>query len=139
MHIFFINCSIKLCLLHYAPIPQDRPPSLFCNLVSKVNLRGLFLSTHSCICTQEDNPDTLPPTIFAVTKQQRHKEGVRQLTLPILSHRPNVCLCAKLCVIPMPRLTRRSREDKLLNEEQGPRHLFCPLPFSPSPFFLSTH
>lgn len=79
-----------------------------------------------------------PPssTIFAVTKQPRDKESVRQLTLPVLSHRPDVCLCVELCVISMPRPTHRSREDALVNEERGPRSPRVPFPsLSSLPFF----
>jgi len=50
----------------------------------------ISISTHSCIWTPEDN--SLPPTVFVITKQQRQKGGVRQLTLPVFSHRPSVCL-----------------------------------------------
>lgn len=110
--------------------------SVFGNLVSNDNLRGLIsISTHSCSWTQEDNPHSLPPAVFAVTKQRRHKEGVRQLTLPVLSHRPNVCLCVKQCVSSIPRLTHRTRED--LGHLSCPPLLFPLLLFPPhanSPF-----
>lgn len=64
---------------------------------------------------------------------------MRQPTLPIFSHRPNVCLCVKLCVISMPRLTHKSREDKLVNEEQRPQSPHLPfLSLSSLPISLNT-
>lgn len=110
--------------------------SVFCNLVSRVNLRGLFSypPTH-VFGLREDNPQTLPPTVFFFFfsfPQQNSKDTkrvcARQQTLPVLSHRPNVCLHVKQCVIPRPSLTRRSREDKLC--EWGAR---TSSPLLPSP------
>lgn len=112
----------------------------FCNLVSKINLRGLFRYPPTHVFGLRRIIHIYPaPTMFVETKQQRHIEGVRQLTLPVLSHRPNVCLCVKLCVIPMPRLTHRSREDSLVNGEQGPWSPLLPSPSLSSSPLTSQH
>lgn len=116
--------------------------SLFCNLVSKVNLLGLFPYPPTLVLGLRKIIHIPPPLYhhhFCCNKTaNRQRVHASQLCL-YFSHRPNVCLCVKLCVTSMPRLTHKSREDKLVNEEQGPPSPHLPfLSLSSFPLSLNT-